>query len=894
MSHFGSVCWGVSWKAGAMVIARSMCPALLVVALGCGGADQVGPLADGAHLVATHQRLRPAGQQVSFAGRPVDVALTPDGRTLLAKDDRGLVVVDVKSWKVVQELGFTDEEGGSMHGLAISGDGTRAWLSTAQNGLYEAKRGDDERWSWARRLVLPGPKENEASHGCGVAFAAGESQVLVCFSRNNTLAIVNATSGEIERQIQTSVAPFDVVVLPDEKSAVVSNWGGRRARAGEKTEPSSGTPVVVDHRGIAASGTISLVDLDSGEMRWELDVGLHPADLLLASDGATLFVANANSDTVSVVDLGAAKVRETILTRPDDQLPFGSAPNALALTGDGATLLVANGGNNAVAVVRLGTGAEPSHLRGFIPTAWYPGALALRGDELFVANVKGFGSRGDAPDKLGRHVKKYQGTIQRVKLPDETELATLTAQVRADARVPQALRAMERAQASGGIAPVPVPERPGEPCVFEHVVYVIKENRTYDQVFGDMPRGNGEPSLCLFPRRVSPNHHALAEQFVLLDNFYCNGVLSADGHSWATEGNVTDHLEKSFGGFTRSYSWGDDPLNTSSSGFLWDHVLLHGLSFRNFGEMDNAETLPADAKFIDILRDFESGANRIQRTQKVGVEVLRRYTHPEFPGWNMKIPDVLRADVFLRDLASAERSGEWPNLILVHLPQDHTSGTSPGFPKPESHVADNDLALGRLVEGISKSRFWAKTCIFVVEDDPQDGFDHVDGHRSIAFVVSPYTRRGAVVSEFYNQTSVLHTMELMLGIPPMNQFDALAPVMRACFTSELDARPYTALPNQVPLDDLNPQLEALHGAERQWAEQSLAQPLDRLDAADEETFNRILWHAVKGVETPYPTEFAGAHGRGLTVLGLRLGPDDLGEEESDDGPHGRSKVLELD
>jgi hypothetical protein len=380
---------------------------------------------------------------------------------------------------------------------------------------------------------------------------------------------------------------------------------------------------------------------------------------------------------------------------------------------------------------------------------------------------------------------------------------------------------------------------------------------------------------------VTPNHHALAERYVLLDNFYCNGVLSADGHSWATEGNVTDHIEKSFGGFTRSYTFGDDPLAYSSSGFLWDNALLHGRTFRNFGEMDSAEIEPAGASFADVLADFRAKGGKVRFRQSIGIEPLRPYSSPRTPGWNMRIPDVLRAQGFLDELAEAEESGEWPSLTILYLPQDHGSGTTPGMPTPRAHVADNDLALGRVVEGLSRSRFWPKTCVFVVEDDPQDGFDHVDGHRSICLVVSPYTRRGAVVSEFYNQTSVLHTMERILGLPPMNQMDAMSPLMTSCFTDESDPTPYAALEPGVPLDELNRPLAELTPAERFWAERSLEQDFRVFDRADEDTLNRILWHSVRGVGARYPAEFAGAHGKGLAALRLRLDPRG-GVDEDDD------------
>jgi hypothetical protein len=410
-----------------------------------------------------------------------------------------------------------------------------------------------------------------------------------------------------------------------------------------------------------------------------------------------------------------------------------------------------------------------------------------------------------------------------------------------------------------------VPEKLGDPSVFKHVVYVVKENRTYDQVLGDMPKGDGEPKLTIFGKDVTPNHHALADQFVLLDNYYCNGVNSADGHAWSMEGNATSYLERSFGGWTRSYPFGDDPLSVSSSGFLWDHVLGGGLSFRNYGEFDYAGPATRSG-WKQIYDDYRSGANRIRFNQNIGVERLRRYSCREYPGWNMDIPDVLRADAFLKELKAFDARGSLPSMSIVYLPQDHTSGLTPGAPTPKACVADNDLALGRIVEGVSKSKFWKETCIFVIEDDPQDGWDHVDGHRSICLVVSPYSRRGAVVSNFYNQTSVLHTMLRILGLPPMNQMDAASPLMTACFTKTPDWRPYTCLENRIPITDLNP--PAAPGKAGYWARQSRRLDLSKPDYGDmDELKNHILWASVHG-DRPYPKEWTGAHGRGLKKRGL--------------------------
>ncbi|MGC8783108.1 MAG: alkaline phosphatase family protein [Armatimonadota bacterium] len=828
---------------------------------------RVGPQQDRSHLVATAQLVRPAGDSLSFGGRPVDIALSSDGRTLYVKDNRGIVVVDVLTWKVRQELPV-GRGGSSMQGIAVSPDGKRLYLSNAASQLLEANVGADGSLQWGRRIDLPQPAVGGESYPCGIALNAEGNMAYVALSRNNSLAVVDLREGKVIAQVPVGVAPFAVKVSANGHRAYVSNWGGRHPKQGEKTAQSSGTPALVDSRGVAAIGTVSVVDLQTKTVIAEIQVGLQPSGLALDEVHARLYVANANSDTVSVIDTGSLQVVETVSVRPDPSLPFGSMPNALALTPDGNTLFVANGGNNAVAVVRIDHRRNRSRVEGFIPAGWYPGAVLTDGKRLFVANIKGLGSRHPQPEHKGWNVYSFLGTVNRVPIPDRRQLARYTAQVKRDARVPQILRAWERTQS--GKKPVPVPERTGEPSVFEHVVYIIKENRTYDQVFGAIGKGDSEPSLCIFGREVTPNHHALAEQFVLLDNYYCNGVNSADGHAWSTEGNATSYLERSFGGWTRSYPFGDDPLSYSASGFLWDHVLAAGLSFRNYGEFDYAEPVPAEASFTDIYRDFVDGKRSIRFNQNIGIETLRRYSCREYPGWNMRIPDILRADVFLKELRDFEHKGYFPNLVIVYLPQDHTSGTQPGMPTPRAHVADNDLALGRIVEGISKSKFWSKTCIFVIEDDPQDGFDHVDGHRSVCLVISPYTKRGAVISEFYNQSSVLHTICRILGVPPMNQMVAMSPVMTACFTEKPDFTPYTALPNRIPLDELNPALSTLNPQQRHWAEASLRLPLDKPDRVEDDLLNRILWHAVKGVDAPYPVEFAGAHGRGLAARGLAL------------------------
>jgi hypothetical protein len=503
-----------------------------------------------------------------------------------------------------------------------------------------------------------------------------------------------------------------------------------------------------------------------------------------------------------------------------------------------------------VAVIRGGACA------GFLPAGWFPSCLAVGDGRLYIGSAKGLGSRETAPGQRGWSASNQQGTLQRLPVPDAGALAAFTRRAVELARVPRAREALlpgRKAQ-----PPRPVPRRPGEPSPIRHVVYVLKENRTYDQVFGDLKQGDGDPSLCIYGRDITPNHHALAEQFVLLDNYYCSGVVSADGHQWATQGITTAYQEKMSGDWTRSYDFGSDPLCLAPTPFLWDSALLRGRSFRNYGEFDFPTLEPATATWSDVYADLGKAAPAVAFRPVMDLASLRRHTAPGFPGWEIRIPDQVRVERFLAEFREYEREGEWVDLVFVYLPQDHTHGNAPGSPTPRAHLADNDLALGRLVEAISHSRFWKDTCIFVNEDDPQDGFDHVDGHRSLCLVISPYTLRGKVVKHFYNQGSVLRTMELMLGLPPLTRLDAAAPAMEACFTAKPDLRPYTALPNRVPLDEMNP------------AGPAVALDFTRPDRIPDDVLNRILWRAAMG-DLPYPAGLAGAHGKGLKARGLTLG-----------------------
>jgi len=808
----------------------------------------VGPQPDGSILVPSNQLLRPAGLQVYLPGRPVDLALSPDEKMLFVKNDASLDLIRINDRAILQSLPYA-RVGSSFTGLCLSNDGHRVFVTDATNHILIADLDKSSIMHWGASITLPRPSIGGEPYPGGLALNGAEDKMYVTLSRSNSLAVVNLKDTAII-QIPVGIAPYDVIIASPNK-AYVSNWGGRKPREGETTYNTSGSQVLVDSKtGIANSGSVSVIDLDRNVQDKSIDVGLHPAGMVLSPDHGKLYVACANSDIISVIDTKTDQVTDAISVHMQKDLPFGSAPNALAISPDGKYLYVANGTENAICVIQTTT---PYQVLGYIPAGWYPGTVLLNksGKYLYVANVKGVGSRNQRTDKGGYNSHDNLGTVSIIPVPDQPSLSKMTKIVHENNSYMQMLTNLQ--QKKNIVQKVPVPQFPGQTSYFKHVVYIIKENRTYDQVLGDMPQGNGDASLVEFGKEVTPNQHRMAESFVLMDNFNCSGLLSADGHQWTNEAYVTDYLEKSFGGFTRSYPYdGNDALAYASSGFIWDNVLRHGLTFRDYGEFVSTTTEPRTAKFADIYQDFVNGTNKINIRAKATIEQLEPYVCPTFPGFSNNIPDALRAAEFIKELKGYEQKNNFPNFIIMELPNDHTSGTVPARPTPRAAVADNDLALGQIVEAVSKSKFWKETCIFVVEDDPQAGLDHLDGHRTVSFVISPYTKRGKVLSTYYSQINMVRTIENILGLPPMNQLDLTADPMLDCFINKPDFTPFTSVKNNIPLNQLNLALNKIKGDELYWAKKSLEQDLDGEDRIDEDVFNRIIWHSVKGYNTPYP------------------------------------------
>ena len=813
------------------------------------GERTVGIQPTGSVLVPSNQLLQPAGFQVYLPGRPVDLTLSKNEKLLFVKNMKSLDLINISDRTILQSLPYP-HSGSSPTGMCLSADGHNVFVTDASNHINIATVDQSNIMSWKKSITLPAPAIGGAPLPCGLAFGDTEDKLYVTLSRSNSLAVVNLKDTTNIIQIPVGIAPYDIVIASPHK-AYVTNLGGRRPKEGETTYNTSGSQVLVDSvTGIANHGSVSVINLDRNVQEKSISVGLLPTGMVLSPDGNKLYVACANSDIISVIDTKTDEVIDTISVHAQKDIPFGSAPNDLTISPDGRYLYVANGTENAICVIE--TGAS-SRVVGYIPTGWYPGSVITNksGHFLYVANVKGVGSLNQRTDRLGHNTHDVLGTISFIPVPGKQELEKMTNTVHENNSFVQMLAKMDPA---GKVRKkVPVPWLPGQTSYFKHVVYIIKENRTYDQVLGDMPQGNGDTSLVEFGRDVTPNHHRLAEDFVLMDNFNCSGILSATGHQWTNEAYVTDYLEKSFGGFTRSYPYnGDDALAYASSGFIWDNVLKHGLTFRDYGEFVKTTVKPEGAGWMDIYNDLQDGTHNVTISAIGSIEQLTPYVCPTYPAFTLRIPDQYRASEFIKELKTYEENNNLPNFIIMELPNDHTSGTRPGLPAPKSAVADNDLALGRIIEAITHSKFWKETCIFVTEDDPQAGLDHVDGHRTVGFVISPYTKRGKVTSTYYSQINMVRTMENILGIPPMNQLDLTADPMLDCFTVKPDFTPYKAIKNNIPLDQLNLALDKLDGQELYWAKKSVEQDLDEEDLIDDNVFNRIIWHAVKGYDTPYP------------------------------------------
>jgi DNA-binding beta-propeller fold protein YncE len=778
-------------------------------------------------VITTRQAITPAGVQSVFNGRVYGVAFGKTPNELWVLHSGEITLVDWRANKALAHIAFKGAAG--LGGIRYDASADRALADIANSG-------EAELWSVTRDGSHTAWKLGSSANS-GALAATGRLAV-VPLIHGNTLAIADLSKGTV-RTVKTEIAPFGAALNHQETIAYVTNWGGRSPKPGDLTASSGMDKVVTDERGIAATGTVSRIDLIMGTVQQSIPVGLHPTAILWDEPSARLYVANANQDSISVIDTNRNLVVETFLLQPFTKKVAGIAPTALALS-DG-NLYVACGGINAIAVLDSKTGKQ----RGLIPTAWYPNSLSILDGHLAIGTLLGVGS-GWRDDPKHRYVHSNRGSIHVLPIPSDAQLASFTNAVTVNNLM--VLPSTDE-KARAGAKPVPVPERAGEPSTIEHIVYIVKENRTYDQVLGDLGKGNGDASFAIYGQSVTPNQHKLAREYVTLDNFYAAGGNSADGHKWLTQANETAYcLWPGYEG--RSYPFdGNDPIAPSAGGFIWESAQKMKKTVRIFGEYAGVTTTPRDQR-AEMLKQWKDGADFTSKWNTVApIMPMNKILAKNFPAYSTNIPDVVRAQIFISEL---NKWDTMPNLVLLQLPSNHTQGTASGASTAKAMVADNDYAVGQVVEALSHSKFWKTMQIFIIEDDAQNGVDHVDGHRTVALAVGPYIKRGAVDSTFYSNPGMLKTIELILGLPTMSLFDLIAADMRASFTDKPDFTPFIAEKPTHDLFEINPPLKALRGAARRDAEASLKMEFDLPDQAPAGKLNRILWADAKGHQVKYP------------------------------------------
>lgn len=819
----------------------------------------------------------PAGELIHFGDQnqenhALDCALSPDNKWLAVEGRYSVVIINPSTKKIVSRFTLDSDKklGGLMNtfsGITWSSHNNKLnlfWSVAGGSGVsYVVKA------NWNGKMVSVDrvyefaaidDSKTALPNEIGVCWEDGNEMLYVVLNGNNKLVKINAGTGQSIWSVATGAAPYGLKMAAGK--VYVTNWAGNQPEAGDLH--TAGIPwgsVRVDARtGATREGSVSVFDPQSGKCLKVISVGLHPNDIISNVDETRVFVANANSDTISVINTQTDEVTETIPVRlGDEQNPYwGDSPNGLAISSDGKMLFVANGMDNAVAVVNL---KNQNSVSGFIPTSAYPGGMAVYRDScLFVANIEAEGARLANPsDTIGfqsYNSHNMLASVSVIPIPEQRKLNDYTRIVKS---TNQFFRiALSKKMPRQGVKPVPVPERIGEPSVFRHVVYIIKENRTYDQVLGDMAEGDGDTSLCIFGRKITPNTHKICRDFLLMDNFYVSGKCSAEGHQWTDMAIVTDYIEKNVRAWFRSYPHvQEDALVYAPTGFIWDNAIKQGKSVRIYGEACSPvfdDKLSRD----EIYRNFLAGG-KFECKNTTTIETVNNILSKDYPCYgSTKIPDVLRADAFIKELKNNEKleGDQWPELIVIALPNDHTGGTRPGIPTPRSMVADNDLALGQIIEAISKSKFWENTVVFATEDDSQAGWDHVSAYRTVGLVASPYSRLHKTVHTNYNQVSMVRTIEQILGLPPMNVQDATAMPMFDCFSAQKNMSPYASVPNEIPLDEMNRDLSQLKGTALHYAKKSMEPQFDKIDTGDDQLFNRIIWYAMKG-KNNYPSRFSG-------------------------------------
>jgi YVTN family beta-propeller protein len=755
--------------------------------------------------------LTPAGQSIPLSSDlPLNMALAPDGvHAAVTNNGNGRQTIDLinlDQQRVTASITIRK----SWLGLAFAKKHPWLYASGGNDNILIRYLLTGDSLVNKDTLVLGRPWPAEKISPTGLTLDEAHDRLYVVTKEDEALYVCDTRTMTVLTKIPLGAEAYTCVLNPVRPELYISAWGGRK---------------------------VWIYDTKMDAVQDSVSTGDHPTDMTIDRHGRWLFVANASSNSVSVIDLQSHKVVETLHTALSPDAPIGSTTNSVCLAGD-KILYIANADNNYLAVFDV---SAPGHSRslGFIPVGWYPTCVRMHGRQILVTNGKGLSSmpnpleqqpgqrwHNNGYKKSGETRDQYigsmlKGTLSVIPIPTASDLDKYTRQVYENTPY-----SAQKQQLAPGEAGNPIPREAGESSPIKYVFYVLKENRTYDQVLGDLPQGNGDTSLCLFGRPVTPNAHALSDAFVLLDNFYVDAEVSADGHNWSMAGYATDFVEKNwpgnYSGRGGNYDFdGSRPVANPTKGFIWNYCQRAGISFRNYGEfMDNGYPT------LDLLKEADHYCKR-------------------YPGWNLSIQDIFRESVFEQDFDSLLQAGAVPHFSTIYLPNDHTSGLAKGGYSPIAQIADNDLALGRLVDHLSHSTIWNQSAIFVLEDDAQDGPDHVDAHRSPAYVISPYIRRNSVSHTMYSTTSILRTMELILGLPPMSQYDAAATPLYNCFTATPDTTAYSARPAGVDINTRNT-------ASTPSAVLSSHFDLSKADAVPDALLNAVLWKAIKGECSPVP------------------------------------------
>jgi DNA-binding beta-propeller fold protein YncE len=768
---------------------------------------QPGAQSDGTLLLSNGWKVSPAGRTLPLGTLPLNLVTTPDGKYAIVTNNGisrpSFTIVDLANWAIKSTVPVDN----AWLGLAWSADGTRLYSSGGTQNTVQEFAYADGVLTRTRTFALPAQTGDTFAGGLAVSRDGRTLFVTRVFAM--TLTAIDLPSGQVTRTVQLPAEPYTCIVSPDGGVVYVSLWGGRQ---------------VLELR------------TDTLQPTKSFSTGEHPSALQLSLDGKRLFVASANSGVVNVFDTFSGMPLEDISTTLYPDAPRTSTPNALAISPDGRALLVAVADMNAIAVVDISNSVH-SFVDGFIPTGWYPTGVAYSRDGKQILALSGKGMTPSSNPLTGGMEKRLAGTVSMLPVPDRVTLAELNRRVMALTPYSDAIRLAPSNVPIGS----PIPRAVGGSSPIKHVFYVIRENRTYDQILGDLTEGNGDPKLALFGRDITPNAHALAQNFVVFDNFYVDADVSFDGHAFSTAAYATDVVQKIWqtvysgrggpylgegGGFFRN-QFGN--LSAPERGYLWDFATRAGITVRSYGE------------FVDHLSKSPAGDVVAVAT----VPGLKGNVAPAYAGFDLDITDNKRVDTWLAEFREYEKNGALPQLSVIHLPNDHTKGSVPGSPTPRAMVADNDLALGRLVDAISNSVYWKDSAILVVEDDAQSGPDHVDAHRSVLLVASPFAKRNFVDHTFYTTSGVLRTIELILGIEPMSHYDASATPMYNAFLGSPNLSGYQRLMPRVAMDEKN--IASAFGAR-----ESLAMNFVEEDRTPEILLNEIIWRSVRGANSPMP------------------------------------------